>query len=302
MDLDVFAKEVGGVDDGPVTCVGGRTQWSVGGPVDAAAREVRAPVGVVEFEPAEMVVRVGAGTTVAELDAALVAGGQQVALDPARPEEATVGGVLAVGWSGLRRLRYGPVRDTVLEVRVVLADGKLVKAGGPVVKNVSGYDLGRLLVGSLGTIGFLAEVVLRCSPRPAVAAWFRSAGGADPFVARDRLFRPSSILWDGDHTWVLLEGSAADVAAERSALGEGWTEVDGPPPVPSAGRRSVRPSELRELQGPPGSFVAEVGVGTIHLAAPFEGPRPDPSTAALQAGIKTAFDPTGRMNPGRSVA
>ena len=302
MDLDVFAKEVGGVDGGPVTCVGGRTQWEVGGAGDPAAREVQAPAGVVEFEPAEMVVRVGAGTTVVELDAALATGGQQVPLDPAAPEAATVGGVLAVGRSGLRRLRYGPVRDTVLEVRVVLSDGRLVKTGGPVVKNVSGYDLGRVLVGSLGTLGFLAEVVLRCSPRPPVAAWFRSAAGHDPFGARDRLFRPSSILWDGVRTWVLLEGSAADVRAERSSLGAGWDEVEGHPPLPSAGRRSVRPSELRELQGPAGSFVAEVGVGTIHLASTFEGPRPDPSTAGLQAGLKAAFDPTGRMNPGRVVA
>ena len=301
MDLVVFAKEVGGLDDGPVTCVGGRTQWTIGGAVDAAAREVRAPSGVADFEPAEMVVRVGAGTCVAELDAALAAGGQQVPLDPAAPEAATVGGVLAVGRSGIRRLRYGPVRDAVLEVRVVLADGRLVKAGGPVVKNVSGYDLGRLLVGSLGTLGFLAEVVLRCSPRPPVAAWLCSPAGEDPFAARDRLFRPSSLLWDGHRTWALLEGSAADVRAERASLGRAWAEVDGPPPLPSGGRRSVRPSELRELEGPPGSFVAEVGVGTIHLASRFARPRPDPTTIPLHAGIKAAFDPTGRMNPGRSV-
>jgi NAD dependent epimerase/dehydratase family enzyme len=82
-----------------------------------------------------------------------------VPLDPVDPERATVGGVLAVGESGIRRLRYGPVRDTVLEVRFVNAAGKVVKAGGPVVKNVTGYDLCRLLVGSVGTLGFLAEVV-----------------------------------------------------------------------------------------------------------------------------------------------
>lgn len=302
MDLAAFAGAVGGVDGGPVTCVGGRTQWEVGGRVASSVREVRAPAGVVAFEPAEMVVRVGAGTTVAELDAALAAGGQQVPLDPVAPATATVGGVLAVGRSGLRRLRYGPVRDTVLEVRVVLADGTLVKAGGPVVKNVSGYDLGRLLVGSLGTLGFLAEVVLRCSPRPPASVWLRGPADADPFLVRDALFRPSSILWDGRDVWVLLEGGAADVAAERSALGAGWAEVEGPPPLPGGGRRSVRPSELRGLEGPAGSFVAEVGVGTIHLAAAHEAPAPDLSTTALQRRIKEAFDPTGRLNPGRVVA
>jgi glycolate oxidase FAD binding subunit len=295
VDLEVFAKEVG--DSGAVTCVGGRTQWDVGGPLLGFVREVRAPSGIVEFEPAEMVVRVGAGTTVAELSAALAEGGQQVPLDPQVPEEATVGGVLAVGRSGIRRLRYGHVRDVLLEVRMVTADGKLVKAGGPVVKNVSGYDLCRVFVGSLGTLGFAAEVVLRCTPVAPVSQWYRSGPGSDPFAARARLFRPSSILWDGATTWVLLEGHAADVAAERQALGAGWAEVDGPPPLPTRGRRSVRPSELRELEG--SGFVAEVGVGTIHTASPVESERPDLSTTALHERLKAAFDPAGRLNPGR---
>src|SRR3954471_9116054 len=165
-ELDVFAKEVG--DHGPVTCVGGRTQWDVGGAVSTDVREVHAPSGVVTFDPAEMTVRVRAGTTVAELADALAGGGQMVPLDPVDPTKATVGGVLAVGESGLRRLRYGPVRDTLLEARFVNATGKVVKAGGPVVKNVTGFDLCRVLVGSVGTLGFLVEVVLRAQPLPSV--------------------------------------------------------------------------------------------------------------------------------------
>jgi FAD/FMN-containing dehydrogenase len=302
LTIEHFAKEVGGVDDGPVTCVGGRTAWSVGGPLVGSPREVRAPVGIVEYEPAEMVVRVLAGTTVAELSAALAVGGQEVpsllsCMPHMADNSATVGGVLAVGRSGLRRLRYGPVRDTVLEAKVVLASGRLVKAGGPVVKNVSGYDLGRLVVGSLGTLGFIAEVVLRASPVPAVSAWFRSSS-ADPFEARDRMFRPSSILWDGSSTWVLLEGHAADVAAERSALAGAWEEVEGPPPLPTGGVRSLRPSELRSLTGE--GFVAEVGVGTVHTSSPVEAVAPaDPMVVSLNGKVKAAFDPRGRMNPGR---
>ena len=98
-----FAAEVGPPDAGPVVAVGGRTQWDVGGPVDAGAgaREVRPPAGVVAVEAADMTVRVRAGTTVADLDAALAEVGQCVAL-PSWPG-ATVGGVLAVGRSGLRR-------------------------------------------------------------------------------------------------------------------------------------------------------------------------------------------------------
>src|SRR5437879_2028902 len=143
-----------------------------------------------------MIVRVRAGTPVAELDAVLAEGGQMVPLDPMEPERATVGGVLAVGHSGLRRLRYGPLRDTVLEARFVSGEEKLVKAGGPVVKNVSGYDLCRLLVGSLGTLGFIGEVVLRTFPRPPVSQWF--AGQSDPAEVRKRLYRPATILWDGN--------------------------------------------------------------------------------------------------------
>ncbi len=207
-----FAAEVGPPAAGPVVAVGGRTQWDVGGPVDHgdAIREVRAPAGVVAVEAADMTVRVRAGTTVVDLDAALAEVGQTVAL-PAWPG-ATVGGVLAVGHSGLRRLGWGPVRDTVLEVRYVSADGTVVKAGGPTVKNVSGFDLCRLLVGSLGTLGLLAEVVLRTRPAPPCERWL--SGPVDPFALLGRLHRPASMLWDGTTTWVLLDGHPADVDAQ----------------------------------------------------------------------------------------
>ena len=288
MDLTAFAAEVG--DAGPVAPVGGRTQWDVGGAPAPGVREVRAPAGIVAYEPAEMTVRVRAGTTVAELDAALDEHGQMVTLDPRSPTQATVGGVLAVGHSGLRRLRWGPVRDTVLEARYVSAEGRVVKSGGPVVKNVSGFDLCRLLVGSLGTLGVLAEVVLRVQPRPRTAQWL-TAEGVDPFELRRRLHRPSSILWDGLRTWLLLEGHPADVAAETPA---GFVACDGPPLLPSY-RTSLRPSALPALTG---DFVAEVGVGTVHVDAPPAPRAVDP----LHRRVKELFDPTGRLNPGRHVA
>lgn len=292
--LEAFADEVG--SDGPVAAVGGRTQWDVGGQSAPGTREVRAPAGVEAYEPAEMVVRCGAGTTVADLDAVLAQHGQTVAL-PDWPG-ATVGGVLAVGRSGLRRLRLGPVRDTLLEARYVSAEGRLVKAGGPVVKNVSGFDLCRLLVGSLGTIGLLAQVVLRVVPRPATSAWFRQEG-ADPFEVRRRLHRPSSILWDGTTTWVLLEGHPGDVRAEVASLSGAWAEADGAPPLPAGDRASMRPGELRGLTG---TFVAEIGVGIVHTEAPVPPRTLPPEVAALNARIKATFDPTGRLNPGRVVA
>ena len=292
--LEAFADEIGSSD--PVVPVGGRTQWDVGGSPDVAAREVVAPAGIVAYEPGDLTIRVRAGTRVADLQAALAERGQMIPLDPRDPEHATVGGVLAVGHSGVRRLRYGPVRDTLLEARFVSAEGRLIKAGGPTVKNVSGFDVCRLLVGSLGTLGIIAEVVLRVQPRPIASRWI--AGRADPFEARRRLLRPSVILWDGTTTWVLLEGHPGDIDADTSSLPDGFEEVGGPPPIQSVGRRSVRPSEIRALTG---TFVAEVGVGTVHLTEPPPKQTPDPSTTELHVQIKETFDPTGRLNPGRSV-
>jgi glycolate oxidase FAD binding subunit len=301
--LEEFAAEVGPSD--PVVAVGGRTQWTVGGTPDDSAREVLAPAGVVAHEPAEMIVRVRAGTRVTELEGALAEGGQMVALDPADPERATVGGVLAVGHSGPRRLGQGPVRDTVLEVRFVSAAGELIRAGGPVVKNVSGFDLCRLLVGSLGTLGLLAEVVLRVRPRPPVALWLRGAVD-DPDRVRRILLRPSSILWDGSSTWVLLEGHGADVDDEVKALGPEFAPVGAPPALPDVGRWSVPPSAVHEVVASlgPGTFVAEVGVGIVHTSAAAPAPlrSVDPATAALHRRIKANFDPSGRLNPGRMVA
>lgn len=293
-----FAEEVG--DFGPVTVVGGRTQWSVGGDPLPTTRLLRAPAGLLAVEPAEMTVRAFAGTTVAELAAALAEVGQEVNLPDPGPG-ATVGGVLAVGRSDVRRLGRGPVRDVLLQARYVSADGVVVTGGGPTVKNVSGFDLCRLLVGSLGTLGLLGEVILRTRPRPATSRWLRGEG--DPFALREALSRPAAVLWDGVSTWCCLEGHPADVEAEaavahRRGVGE---EVGGPPPLPPF-PRSLRPRELRALDPANGGFVAEVGVGTVHLATPAEPPPLEAAVAELHASLKAAFDPTGRLNPGRDPA
>ena len=296
--LEALADEVGPTD--PVVAVGGRTQFDVGGAVDAGAREVRVPGGIVEHVPAEMTVRVRAGTTIAELDEALGAHGQCVALPSWM--QATVGGVLAVGHSGGRRLGWGPVRDTVLEVRYVSAEGKLVKGGGPTVKNVSGYDLPRLFVGSLGTLGIMAEFVLRTRPVPACEQLYVAPEGADPFALLQRLFRPTQIIWDGTSTWVVLDGHPDDVAAQARANGLVECDHSALPGRRPMHRWSLPPASLRDLPNDGhGEFVAEVGVGVVHRDVP-QPPRPvDPAVAALRARVKAAFDPSGRLAPGRFV-
>jgi glycolate oxidase FAD binding subunit len=326
VDLTRLAETVAAADD--VVVVGGRTHWEVGGPACPDALDVRAPSGIVEYDPADLTVAVAAGTTVGQLAVVLGAAGQECALDP-RNDAATVGGVLATGLSGHRRLRYGPVRDRVLEVRFVTADGRVVRGGGPTVKNVTGFDIPRLLVGSFGTLGVLTDVILRCQPVPAHTEW--SVTDDDPFAVRARMYRPSCIAWDGSRTHVLVEGVPADVDAERRAAGT--HPVDAPPAWPDGphrGRISIAPGRLGAL-GPSldatgARWLAEVGVGTVHVAcddsavlaaaraaaqghggwllreagAPdldgFGVPFPN---AALMQRIRDAYDPGGKLGRGR---
>lgn len=294
--LAAFATQVG--TEGPVAVEGGRTRWAAGGALATGARLVRAPAGIVHHQPEEMIVVVRAGTPVVELAQALRERGQRCAL----PDRGgTVGGALAVGENDLLVLGCGTVRASVLEVRYVSAEGRLIRGGGPTVKNVTGFDLPRLLVGSLGTLGLIAEVILRTNPLPATSVW-AMATNADPFAARDALLRPAAVLWDGATTWVNVEGHAPDVRAQLAGLAAAgtFTEVAGPPPLP-AHRWSLAPADLRHLGNHhTGGFVASVGVGLMHAEHP-QPPRPvSPSVATLSARIKANFDPTGRLNPGRT--
>lgn len=286
MELDEFAEEIG--TTGPVTIAGLATR---GGPVDGV-RTVMAPVGIDWIEPEEMTVQCGAGTPVDELDAALARYGQAVAIPPT----GTVGGALALGRSGVRRLGYGPVRDVLLQARYVNAAGEIVKAGGPTVKNVTGFDLCRLLVGSRGTLGFVGEVILRTRPRASFEQWFVASG--DPFDVYARLYRPTSVLWDGSTTWVLLEGHADDVRTQAAEAG--LVPGDPPPTMPTGGRWSLPPQRLGELRGT-GTFVAEIGVGVVHHEHPAPVREVDPAVLDLHRRIKHQFDPDGRLNPGVDV-
>lgn len=295
--LHGFAEEVG--RDGPVAIAGGRTRWDAGGPLAADARVLAAPAGIVGYAPSEMTVQVRAGTTVAELSTELAAHGQRTAL----PDRGgTVGGAVAVGENPDDLMARGRLRDAVLQVRYVSAEGELVTGGGPVVKNVTGYNLPKLMAGSLGTLGLLVEFVLRTNPIPPASRWLAVAD-VDPTRALGAIHRPAEVLWDGTTTWIHLEGHGADLDAQTAVLRDlaGFEEVGGAPARP-AHRWSLSPADALELPGrDPGPTLVAVGVG-LAWSAIAQPPRPPaPGVGAIAARLKHNFDPTGRLNPGRTV-
>jgi glycolate oxidase FAD binding subunit len=144
---------------------GGGTKMGLGNPpreVDLILSTARMDE-VIEHVPGDQIVRTQAGLRLQDLQEKLAESDQLLGVDP--PEEgATIGGVIAANSSGPRRLRYGTIRDLIIGIKIVLADGTVAKAGGKVVKNVAGYDLSKLFTGSLGTLGVIAEANFRLHP------------------------------------------------------------------------------------------------------------------------------------------
>lgn len=163
---------------------------------------------VLVYEPDDLTISVEAGITLSALEAALAANGQMLPLDGPLPARATLGGTLATGVDGPRRLGYGTARDLLIGVRVAEASGRLSKAGGMVVKNVSGFDMMKLYLGSLGSLAVIVSANFKLIPRPRAAATllcgFASAAGALALAA------------------AIAESQLAPAAVEYL---EGWTEA-----------------------------------------------------------------------------
>ncbi|TMB60639.1 MAG: FAD-binding oxidoreductase, partial [Chloroflexi bacterium] len=216
---------------------GGGTQMRLGAPprrYDIAFSTERM-TRLLEYEPADLTCRVEAGVRLSDLQAALGAQGQRLPLDPPHPERATVGGMVAANTNGLGRARYGTVRDWVIGIAVAYPSGKVARAGGKVVKNVAGYDLMKLHIGALGTLGVVAEVNLKVQAIPeseaTVLGHFETATpavAAGLLLARSYLAPAAAIvldrraLWEcgltADWRWTLalkLEGYAREVDAAR---------------------------------------------------------------------------------------
>jgi glycolate oxidase FAD binding subunit len=182
--------------------------------------------GVLRYNPADMTIAVRAGTPLAEIQRELAEHGQRVALDPARAGQgATIGGLLATADAGPLRTGYGSLRDLVIGATVVLADGTVARSGGHVIKNVAGYDLAKLFHGSLGTLGVIAELVLRLHPVPRAEATVSAACSAeDGFAVANRIIaaglEAAALEWCAEpgRLLVRLEGTAEGVAERARAV------------------------------------------------------------------------------------
>jgi len=259
-----------------------------------------------------MTVVCGAGTSIDELQDSLTAVGQYVNLSRSNSGSGTVGGALATGRSDIYRLGRGAVRDTLLQARYVNHDGQVVSAGGPTVKNVSGFDLCRLLVGSFGQLGYLGEVILRTRPIPQSSRWFMisEASPETVEVILRRVYRPASVLWDGCKVWFCIEGNSRDCDETIQQLAadlEEPSEVAGPPELMDFPfRQSVPPAELAGLvqgqmhQGTV-QLLVEAGVGIVHRQTPPEPKATDKTIELLHQRMIQQFNPTGRLNPGFSL-
>jgi glycolate oxidase FAD binding subunit len=229
---------------------GSRLSWGIPATRCDLVIDVSRMSGVVEHASGDLVARVRAGTRMGDVQAVLARAGQEIALDV--PGDASVGGVIGSGLAGPRRLRYGTPRDLLIGLTIVRADGTVAKSGGKVVKNVAGYDLGKLFAGSAGTLGLITEAIFRLHPLPEARAYVTAeyvavsvAGDAVAAAANSPLVSSAVELSRAApggpiQVGVLLEGSADGVAARAvrmaGLLGRGEVADSAPAWWPGAPR------------------------------------------------------------------
>ena len=214
----------------PLLIQGSNSKAFLGRPVAGEVLDTRGHCGIVSYDPTELVITARAGTPLAELSAALEAAGQMLPCEPPSfGEGATLGGMVAAGLSGPRRPWAGSVRDFVLGTRVITGMGKHLRFGGEVMKNVAGYDLSRLLVGSYGCLGLLTEVSLKVLPRPrqciSISLEMDRARALSKLAEWGQQPLPiSAASHDGQRLHLRLEGGEGSVAAAHDRLGGEWLD------------------------------------------------------------------------------
>ncbi len=316
--------------------VGGATAMPPGPPVELELSTEKLD-RVVEYEPADQVVTVESGVTLARLQSELGKHGQRLALDPPQPEKATLGGIIASNSFGPLRTRYGPVRDLIIGVSVVRADGTRAKGGGKVVKTVAGFDLPKLMCGSWGTLAFIATATFRVHPLPEATVTLR-ARGADPMEVVRRMraqqLEPAAMLavrereaWD---VYLRFEGFGPGIQAQRGKLRD-LEEATWPAPAPAGARvrfgaLPTKVAQVAKALAPIGGrieWLPTVGLGFASPASvgkdALQGARRElmalggwlvadgdwgPASPALplHRSVKKQLDPAGLLAPGRFVA
>ena len=210
--------------------VGGGTELELGAPPTAldAVLSTRELTRVLEYAPLDQIVTVEAGLPLGTLQALLQKKGQMLALDPPWADRATAGGIVATNAFGPRRTRYGSVRDLIIGVTLIRADGTRTRGGGKVVKNVAGFDLPKLMVGSLGSLGLISTVTFRLHPLPESSSTVLFARLTPPGVGRvvaemrKGQLEPAAVaaLWSeaGLELGCRFEGFEAGVTTQRDRL------------------------------------------------------------------------------------
>lgn len=215
----------------PLRIRGGGSKDFYGGALSGEILEVSGYRGIIDYDPSELVLTARAGTPLAEIEAALAARGQMLAFEPPHlGTQATFGGCVAAGLSGPRRAAAGAVRDFVLGVRMLDGRGDTLHFGGQVMKNVAGFDVSRLMAGSLGTLGVLLEISVKVLPLPVAETTLRFEHTAADAIALlnewgRRPLPVSASVWRSGELSVRLSGARAAVDAAVRELG--GARVDG---------------------------------------------------------------------------
>ncbi|HLS98969.1 MAG TPA: glycolate oxidase subunit GlcE [Porticoccaceae bacterium] len=217
----------------PLRIRGGDSKGFYGNSCRGGELDTREHSGILAYEPTELVITARCGTALAEIEAALAERNQMLAFEPPHfaPGQATLGGAVAAGLAGPGRLQAGPVRDFVLGAQLLDGRGRVMDFGGQVMKNVAGYDIARLLAGSLGILGVITQLSLKVLPRPMAEATLRldaGEGEALHLVTRwkGQPLPISATAWLDGQLWVRLSGAAAALDAARRKLGGEAVEED----------------------------------------------------------------------------
>ena len=212
-------------DATPLRIQGSNSKAFLGRSVAGEVLDTRAHRGVVSYDPTELVIAARCGTPLAELSEILDASQQMLPCEPpAFGDSATVGGMIGCGLSGPRRPWSGSVRDFILGTRVITGQGKHLRFGGEVMKNVAGYDLSRLMAGSYGSLGVVTEVSLKVLPKPrqtlSISLEMDAARALSRLAEWGQQPLPiSAACHDGQRLHLRLEGGEGSVAAARDRLG-----------------------------------------------------------------------------------